>query len=125
MPPAPAAWRVCQPVWEGRGAAEQDVQTDPLLNQASDLVEMILARAGSQESTHRMTGTGKLAIPVAADVLMRGDQIVTADGIRATVLCIDARDPRVGRWAECVTDDGQALRFAATANLTVTLLTGP
>ena len=65
------------------------------------------------------------AISVATGVLLRGDRIVTADGIHATVLRIDARDPKVGRWAECLTDQGQTLRFAATPDLTVTLLAGP
>ena len=65
------------------------------------------------------------AISVATGVLQRGDRIVTADGIHATVLRIDARDPKVGRWAECLTDQGQTLRFAATPDLTVTLLAGP
>jgi preprotein translocase subunit YajC len=68
-----------------------------------------------------MSDTG-YTISVATGVLQRGDRILTADGIRATVLCIDARDPKVGRWAECVTDKGLALRFAATPDLTVTLL---
>jgi len=69
-----------------------------------------------------MTSTGQLAISVATGVLRRGDRILTTDGIHATVICIDATDPKIGRWAECVTDRGQVLRFAATADLEITLL---
>jgi preprotein translocase subunit YajC len=71
-----------------------------------------------------MSDTG-YAISVATGVLQRGDRIMTTDGIHAIVLRIDARDPKVGRWAECLTDNGQTLRFAATPDLTVTLLPGP
>jgi preprotein translocase subunit YajC len=67
----------------------------------------------------------RYAISVATGILQRGDRIITTDGIHAIVLRIDARDPKVGRWAECRTDNGQTLRFAATPDLTVTLLPGP
>jgi hypothetical protein len=59
---------------------------------------------------------------VVAAVLRPGDQIITADLLRATVTVLDARDPKLGRWVECVTEDGRTLRFAARADLAVTRL---
>jgi hypothetical protein len=59
---------------------------------------------------------------IVAALLRPGDQIITADLLRATVTVLDARDPKLGRWVECVTEDGRTLRFAATADLAVTRL---
>jgi hypothetical protein len=59
---------------------------------------------------------------VVTAVLRPGDQIITADLLRATVTVLDARDPKLGRWVECVTEDGRTLRFAARADLAVTRL---
>jgi hypothetical protein len=55
-------------------------------------------------------------------MLRPGDQIITTDLLKATVTLVDARDPRIGPWIECVTDDGRTLRFAARADLAVTRL---
>lgn len=110
-------------VAQARAATTQNALSDPPMSRAtSDTVEMILARAGLGQAAAAMTGSSQLAISVATGVLQRGDRILTTDGIHATVLCIDATDPKVGRWAECVTDGGQVLRFAATADLEITLL---
>jgi hypothetical protein len=59
---------------------------------------------------------------IVTSLLRPGDQIVTADLLRATVTVLDARDPKLGRWVECVTEDGRTLRFAARADLAVTRL---
>jgi hypothetical protein len=59
---------------------------------------------------------------VAAAMLRPGDQIITTDLLRATVTLVDARDPRIGPWIECVTEDGRTLRFAARADVAVTRL---
>jgi hypothetical protein len=55
-------------------------------------------------------------------MLRPGDQIITTDMLKATVTLVDARDPRIGPWIECVTEDGRTLRFAARADLAVTRL---
>jgi hypothetical protein len=57
---------------------------------------------------------------VVTSLLRPGDQIITADLLRATVTVLDARDPKLGRWVECVTEDGRMLRFAARADWAVT-----
>jgi hypothetical protein len=59
---------------------------------------------------------------VAAAMLRPGDQIITTDLLKATVTLVDARDPRIGPWIECVTEDGRTLRFAARADVAVTRL---
>lgn len=59
---------------------------------------------------------------VVAAMLRPGDQIITTDLLRATVTLVDARDPRIGPWVECVTEDGRTLRFAARADVAVTRL---
>jgi hypothetical protein len=59
---------------------------------------------------------------VVAALLRPGDQIITADLLKATVTVLDARDPKLGRWVECMTEDGRTLRFAARADLAVTRL---
>jgi len=56
---------------------------------------------------------------VVAALLRPGDQIITADLLKATVTVLDARDPKLGRWVECITEDGRTLRFAARADLAV------
>jgi hypothetical protein len=55
-------------------------------------------------------------------MLRPGDQIITTDLLQATVTLVDARDPRIGPWIECITDDGRTLRFAARTDLAVTRL---
>jgi hypothetical protein len=59
---------------------------------------------------------------VVTAMLRPGDQIITTDLLKATVTLVDARDPRIGPWIECVTDDGLTLRFAARTDLAVTRL---
>jgi hypothetical protein len=59
---------------------------------------------------------------VVTAMLRPGDEIITADLLRATVTLVDARDPRMGPWIECVTDDGLTLRFAARTDVEVTRL---
>jgi hypothetical protein len=59
---------------------------------------------------------------VVTAMLRPGDQIITADLLQATVTLVDARDPRIGPWIECITDDGRTLRFAARTDLAVTRL---
>jgi hypothetical protein len=59
---------------------------------------------------------------VVTAMLRPGDQIITTDLLKATVICVDARDPRIGPWIECVTDDGRTLRFAARTDVAVTRL---
>jgi hypothetical protein len=59
---------------------------------------------------------------VAAAMLRPGDQIITTDFLKATVTLVDARDPRIGPWIECVTEDGRTLRFAARTDVPVTRL---
>lgn len=59
---------------------------------------------------------------VAAAMLRPGDQIITTDLLKATVTLVDARDPRIGPWVECVTEDGRTLRFAARTDVAVTRL---
>jgi hypothetical protein len=59
---------------------------------------------------------------VATALLRPGDQIITSDLLKATVTRVDARDPKIGPWVECVTEDGRALRFAARTDLAVTRL---
>jgi hypothetical protein len=59
---------------------------------------------------------------VVTSMLRPGDQIITTDLLKATVTLVDARDPRIGPWIECVTDDGRTLRFAARTDLAVTRL---
>jgi hypothetical protein len=56
---------------------------------------------------------------VVASLLRPGDQIITADLLKATVTVLDARDPKLGRWVECITEDGRTLRFAARADVAV------
>jgi hypothetical protein len=67
-----------------------------------------------------MTDLAPKAIVTA--LLRPGDQIITADLLKARVTVIDARDPRIGTWVECVTEDGRILRFAARPDLAVTRL---
>jgi hypothetical protein len=55
-------------------------------------------------------------------MLRPGDQIITTDLLKATVILVDARDPRIGPWVECVTEDGRTLRFAARTDVPVTRL---
>jgi hypothetical protein len=59
---------------------------------------------------------------VVTAMLRPGDQIITSDLLRATVTLVDARDPKIGPWIECVTEDGRTLRFAARTDLAVTRL---
>ena len=59
---------------------------------------------------------------VVTALLRPGDQIITADLLKATVTVLDARDPRLGPWVECLTEDGRTLRFAARSDLAVTRL---
>jgi hypothetical protein len=59
---------------------------------------------------------------VVTALLRPGDQIITADLLKATVIVLDARDPRLGPWVECVTEDGRTLRFAARRDVAVTRL---
>ncbi len=59
---------------------------------------------------------------VVTALLQPGDQIITTDLLRATVTVLDARDPRIGPWIECVTEDGRTLRFAARTDVAVTRL---
>jgi hypothetical protein len=59
---------------------------------------------------------------VAAAMLRPGDQIITTDLLRATVTLVDAREPRIGPWIECLTEDGRTLRFAARTDVAVTRL---
>lgn len=59
---------------------------------------------------------------VATAQLHVGDEVVTADLIRASVTVVDGREPWNGTWVECVTEEGLTLRFAASARLTVTRL---
>jgi hypothetical protein len=59
---------------------------------------------------------------VVAALLRPGDQIITADLLKATVTVLDARDPKLGRWVECITEDGRTLRFAARTDMAVTRL---
>jgi hypothetical protein len=59
---------------------------------------------------------------IVTALLRPGDQIITADLLKARVTVIDARDPRIGTWVECVTEDGRTLRFAARQDLAVTRL---
>jgi hypothetical protein len=59
---------------------------------------------------------------VVTSLLRPGDQIITADLLKATVTVLDAREPRLGPWVECVTEDGRTLRFAARGDRAVTLL---
>ncbi len=59
---------------------------------------------------------------VVTSVLRPGDQIITTDLLRATVTLVDACDPRIGPWIECVTEDGRTLRFAARTDVAVTRL---
>ncbi len=59
---------------------------------------------------------------VVTALLRPGDQIITTDLLKATVTLVDARDPKVGRWIECITEDGRTLRFAARPDLAVTRL---
>jgi hypothetical protein len=59
---------------------------------------------------------------VVTSMLRPGDQIITTDLLKATVTLVDARDPRIGPWIECITDDGRTLRFAARTDLAVTRL---
>lgn len=59
---------------------------------------------------------------VVTALLRPGDQIITADLLKATVTVLDARDPRLGPWVECVTEDGRTLRFAARGDTAVTRL---
>lgn len=59
---------------------------------------------------------------VVAAMLRPGDQIITTDLLKATVTLVDARDPRIGPWIECVTEDGRTLRFAARTDVAVTRL---
>jgi hypothetical protein len=59
---------------------------------------------------------------VATALLRPGDLIITSDLLKATVTRVDARDPRIGPWVECVTEDGRTLRFAARTDLAVTRL---
>jgi hypothetical protein len=63
---------------------------------------------------------------VVAAMLRPGDQIITTDFLKATVTLVDAREPRIGPWIECVTEDGRTLRFAARTDVAVTRLSpGP
>lgn len=66
--------------------------------------------------------TSLVPTTVVAAMLRPGDKIITTDLLKATVTLVDARDPRIGRWIECVTEDGRTLRFAARTDLAVTRL---
>ena len=66
--------------------------------------------------------TGLVPKTVVAAMLRPGDQIITSDLLKATVTLVDAREPRIGPWIECVTEDGRTLRFAARADVAVTRL---
>jgi hypothetical protein len=59
---------------------------------------------------------------VVTAMLRPGDQIITTDLLKATVTLVDARDPRIGPWIECATEDGRTLRFAARTDQAVTRL---
>lgn len=59
---------------------------------------------------------------IITELLHPGDVIITADLVRATVVAIDSRDPKTGKWVECLTADGLTLRFAASPSLVVTRL---
>jgi hypothetical protein len=59
---------------------------------------------------------------VVTATLRPGDQIITTDLLKATVTFVDARDPRIGPWIVCVTEDGRTLRFAARTDQAVTRL---